>query len=145
VDLGPVGDATEEVAAFTAFWGEKSELRRFRDGALRQACVWTTDEATRHHTVAHIAKHILQRTAAPAPHPHSLLLCGVKPLTARLSLACFPGHLQVDPATVSFVGDQFDSLLRLHKAVPLVCLFVRLKPSPPLSCCLCHHQPLPST
>ena len=46
--------------------GEKAELRRFRDGALRQACVWAADDTQRHHIVAHIARHILARTFAAA-------------------------------------------------------------------------------
>ncbi|KAI8320618.1 Nrap protein [Martensiomyces pterosporus] len=41
VDLGPNPDAQpEEAARYRAYWGERAELRRFRDGAIRLATVW---------------------------------------------------------------------------------------------------------
>ncbi|KAJ1960551.1 U3 snoRNP protein, partial [Dipsacomyces acuminosporus] len=41
VDLGPNPDAQpEEATRYRAYWGERAELRRFRDGAIRLATVW---------------------------------------------------------------------------------------------------------
>ncbi|KAJ1950059.1 U3 snoRNP protein [Linderina macrospora] len=41
VDLGPSPDAqADEAARFRAYWGERAELRRFRDGSIRLATVW---------------------------------------------------------------------------------------------------------
>ncbi|KAJ2742047.1 U3 snoRNP protein [Coemansia sp. BCRC 34301] len=41
VDLGPNPDAQpQEASRFRAYWGERAELRRFRDGAIRLAAVW---------------------------------------------------------------------------------------------------------
>ncbi|KAJ2556923.1 U3 snoRNP protein [Coemansia sp. RSA 1933] len=41
VDLGPNPDADpEEAARFRAYWGERAELRRFRDASIRLAAVW---------------------------------------------------------------------------------------------------------
>ncbi|KAJ1773422.1 U3 snoRNP protein [Coemansia sp. RSA 487] len=41
VDLGPNPDAEpEEAARFRAYWGERAELRRFRDASIRLAAVW---------------------------------------------------------------------------------------------------------
>ncbi|KAJ2713899.1 U3 snoRNP protein, partial [Coemansia spiralis] len=41
VDLGPNPDVEPQAAAsFRAWWGERAELRRFRDGSIRLATVW---------------------------------------------------------------------------------------------------------
>nr|XP_032514670.1 nucleolar protein 6-like [Danaus plexippus plexippus] len=39
VDRGPSADLPE-AEQFRDFWGEKSELRRFQDGSITEACVW---------------------------------------------------------------------------------------------------------
>ncbi|CAG5059007.1 unnamed protein product [Parnassius apollo] len=44
VDRGPPANLPES-EEFRAFWGEKSELRRFQDGSITEACVWTADSA----------------------------------------------------------------------------------------------------
>jgi U3 small nucleolar RNA-associated protein 22 len=62
VDMGPAGDDDARAAAFRAFWGSKSELRRFKDGAMREAVVWSTDERERARNIWRIAQHILHRT-----------------------------------------------------------------------------------
>ncbi|KAJ2832100.1 U3 snoRNP protein, partial [Coemansia furcata] len=47
VDLGPNPDAQpQEAARFRAYWGERAELRRFRDGAIRLATVWGAADAS---------------------------------------------------------------------------------------------------
>lgn len=30
----------QKVAEFRSFWGEKSEMRRFQDGSIKEAVVW---------------------------------------------------------------------------------------------------------
>ncbi|KAJ2759018.1 U3 snoRNP protein, partial [Coemansia nantahalensis] len=43
VDLGPNPDVEPQAAAsFRKWWGDRAELRRFRDGAIRLATVWGT-------------------------------------------------------------------------------------------------------
>lgn len=44
VDRGPPMDDTKGVEAFRNLWGEKAELRRFKDGAIIYAVVWETKE-----------------------------------------------------------------------------------------------------
>ena len=56
---GPDGDS-EEAKSFRAFWGEKSELRRFEDGSIKEAVYWpnkTPKQARR--TVFRMINHIL--------------------------------------------------------------------------------------
>jgi U3 small nucleolar RNA-associated protein 22 len=45
VDRGPPSDHSAEAKAFVDLWGEKAQLRRFKDGAIVQAVVWNDDEA----------------------------------------------------------------------------------------------------
>lgn len=48
VDIGPAADDGKAAAKFQAFWGNKSELRRFQDGKISEAVVWDASPADRH-------------------------------------------------------------------------------------------------
>lgn len=41
VDHGPSAEEREEASSFRSFWGEKSELRRFKDGSILESLVWS--------------------------------------------------------------------------------------------------------
>lgn len=41
VDQGPTVEEKEEAKKFRQFWGEKSELRRFKDGSILESLIWT--------------------------------------------------------------------------------------------------------
>ncbi|THX96884.1 Nrap protein [Aureobasidium pullulans] len=43
VDHGPAAEQKKEAAAFRQFWGEKAELRRFRDGSILESLVWAAN------------------------------------------------------------------------------------------------------
>ncbi|KAH8727059.1 Nrap protein [Phaeosphaeriaceae sp. PMI808] len=45
VDHGPPAENKQEAAAFRKFWGEKSELRRFKDGRILESVVWPSKDA----------------------------------------------------------------------------------------------------
>ncbi|KAK2159738.1 hypothetical protein LSH36_147g04014 [Paralvinella palmiformis] len=61
VDKGPSADSPE-AAEFRQFWGDKSELRRFQDGSICEAAVWSCKTlAERRKISAKIVKHILNR------------------------------------------------------------------------------------
>jgi len=64
VDHGPSVDDTDRDAAeqLRDFWGEKAELRRFKDGRIIESVVWdvkTSDE--RAHVPSFIVRHVLGR------------------------------------------------------------------------------------
>lgn len=64
VDHGPAAEDTDEVARqeFRDFWGNKAELRRFKDGRIVESVVWevsTADE--RMHVPSMIVRHLLKR------------------------------------------------------------------------------------
>ncbi|KAF2664907.1 Nrap protein [Microthyrium microscopicum] len=40
VDHGPSAETEREAEQFRKFWGEKAELRRFKDGSIRESLVW---------------------------------------------------------------------------------------------------------
>lgn len=44
VDHGPSAEAKEDAASFRQFWGEKAELRRFKDGSILESVVWPVKE-----------------------------------------------------------------------------------------------------
>lgn len=41
VDHGPAAEDKKEAAKFRKFWGEKAELRRFKDGSILESLLWT--------------------------------------------------------------------------------------------------------
>jgi U3 small nucleolar RNA-associated protein 22 len=47
IDHGPAAEQKKEAASFRKFWGEKSELRRFKDGSILESLVWTEKGNTR--------------------------------------------------------------------------------------------------
>lgn len=59
VDRGPPADSPE-AAEFREFWGEKSELRRFRDSSILEAVVWRARTACeQREVVLDIVRHLL--------------------------------------------------------------------------------------
>ncbi|KAL3446817.1 Nrap protein [Aspergillus insuetus] len=59
VDHGPSAEEKEAAAAYRSFWGEKAELRRFKDGSIRESLVWSEDPSS---SIVHqILVHILKR------------------------------------------------------------------------------------
>eukprot|EP00953_Heterococcus_sp_UTEX-ZZ885_P026064 14120-Heterococcus_DN1.PRE.2 len=58
VDRGPTADDHDAATAFRQFWGTLSELRRFKDGAIVEAVVWS---GTKHSIIEQIVRHCLAR------------------------------------------------------------------------------------
>ncbi|KAF9475207.1 Nrap protein [Pholiota conissans] len=64
VDHGPAANAEDEIAVqnFRDLWGDKAELRRFKDGRILESVVWevtTADE--RAHVPSMVVRHLLKR------------------------------------------------------------------------------------
>ena len=45
IDKGPSAEDKQAAAAFRKFWGEKAELRRFKDGSILESLVWNSASA----------------------------------------------------------------------------------------------------
>ncbi|CAA6653510.1 unnamed protein product [Spirodela intermedia] len=56
VDIGPNADDKAE-----NFWGEKAELRRFKDGTIAESTVWECQLWKRHQIVKRITQHVLSK------------------------------------------------------------------------------------
>nr|KYP66767.1 Nucleolar protein 6 [Cajanus cajan] len=61
VDIGPNAESKEEALEFRKFWGEKAELRRFKDGRIAESTVWESEQWARHLVLKRIAEHVLSR------------------------------------------------------------------------------------
>jgi U3 small nucleolar RNA-associated protein 22 len=61
VDFGPPADDPAGSEVFRAFWGSKSELRRFKDGRILESVVWEVSHPDeRAHIPGRVIRHILQ-------------------------------------------------------------------------------------
>lgn len=61
VNVGPNAENKEEVLKFRKFWGEKAELRRFKDGTIAESTVWESKQWERHLVVKRITEFVLCR------------------------------------------------------------------------------------
>lgn len=61
VDIGPDAENKEEAARFRKFWGEKAELRRFKDGKIAESTVWESEQWMKHLILKRIVEYTLLR------------------------------------------------------------------------------------
>ena len=62
VDYGPPSSDATAAAAFRAFWGDKAELRRFKDGSILESVVWNVKHLEdRYGIVKRIIRYVLAR------------------------------------------------------------------------------------
>ncbi|XP_064957513.1 uncharacterized protein LOC135581344 isoform X1 [Musa acuminata AAA Group] len=61
VDIGPNPENKEEVMKFRKFWGEKAELRRFRDGTIAESTVWECEPWARHLIIKRICEYLFAK------------------------------------------------------------------------------------
>ncbi|KAI1608715.1 Nrap protein [Exophiala viscosa] len=54
VDHGPSADEQDEAAEYRKFWGEKAELRRFKDGSISESLVWASGSLVTLQILAHL-------------------------------------------------------------------------------------------
>lgn len=60
VDRGPSAEEKEAAVTFRNFWGNKAELRRFKDGSILESLIWSTSDPTKS-VLKQIVTHIIQR------------------------------------------------------------------------------------
>ncbi|KZT00334.1 Nrap protein [Laetiporus sulphureus 93-53] len=120
VDHGPPAAEQESEAAqqFRDLWGEKAELRRFKDGSIVESVVWmVTNPDERAHIPAMIMRHILKRH------------CGIDETAVQTWQASFDGVLRLPesiaakfranngPIGFKAAMTAFDQLVRTMKAL----------------------------
>ena len=84
VDRGPPAEDKKAASAFRKFWGEKAELRRFKDGSILESLIWSERSGQ---------KSILQQIVGFVVGRH------------------FGKGVAED---IDFVGDAFDQMLPMH-------------------------------
>ncbi|WPG97420.1 Nrap protein [Acrodontium crateriforme] len=60
VDHGPSAESKAEAAAFRKFWGEKSELRRFKDGSILESLIWAPNDSGQT-VLEQVIRHVIQK------------------------------------------------------------------------------------
>ena len=60
IDHGPSAESKAGAAAFRTFWGEKAELRRFRDGSILETLVWSGNESGQS-VLEQIVRYLVQK------------------------------------------------------------------------------------
>ncbi|KAL4197282.1 hypothetical protein AMTRI_Chr04g187510 [Amborella trichopoda] len=114
VDVGPSADNKEEAVKFRKFWGQKAELRRFKDGRISESTVWECRQWEKHLIIKRICEYVFSL---------HLSLSKDDMIIAADQLDFSLLHSGRDP--VSFTGDMisaFDSLskrLRSLEDLPL--------------------------
>lgn len=59
VDHGPAAEEKKKAANFQKFWGDKAELRRFKDGSILESLVWAP--GTAHGVFEQIVSYLIER------------------------------------------------------------------------------------
>ena len=60
VDRGPSAEEKEAASTFRKFWGEKAELRRFKDGSILESLTWSVS-GPKNSILMQIITHIIRR------------------------------------------------------------------------------------
>lgn len=113
IDVGPSADNKIESAKFRSFWGEKSELRRFKDGIIAETAVWECEYWEKHLIIKKIMEYTLCR------------------------------HLSLSSQDISIVGDQLDFTLLQGGKDPIASTPTLLDALDVLSKCLRGVEDLP--
>ncbi|WVZ88498.1 hypothetical protein U9M48_035015 [Paspalum notatum var. saurae] len=61
VDIGPNPENRDEAVKFRKFWGEKAELRRFKDGNIAESTVWESESWEKHTIIKRISDYVLMK------------------------------------------------------------------------------------
>jgi U3 small nucleolar RNA-associated protein 22 len=112
IDHGPSADDQDSAAEFRKFWGDKAELRRFKDGSITESLLWSQDSSV----VEQIISHILNRH-------FDLPLNAIKPLGSQIQrLIPTPTSTLTRKSAYKLVNDAYQSLtaqLRQLEGLPL--------------------------
>ncbi|MCO5565388.1 hypothetical protein L7F22_019061 [Adiantum nelumboides] len=124
VDHGPRPEETQAAEEFKAFWGDLSELRRFRDGRIVESVVWNVKgQAQKLSIPRRIAQYVIQKHVGAKVKDedfHSTAfenLCSPEESLAAKAYLNSPIEQGFQPAITAF--DQLAKQLRELKDLPL--------------------------
>ncbi|KAI9164874.1 hypothetical protein LWI28_003798 [Acer negundo] len=109
VDIGPNAENKEESHRFRKFWGDKAELRRFKDGTIAESTVWESEQWERHLILKRIIEYVLLRHL-------SLSKENIVQIVDQLDFSLL--HGTKDP--VSFSGNLLEAFEGLSKRLRLI-------------------------
>ncbi|CAJ1930137.1 unnamed protein product [Sphenostylis stenocarpa] len=118
VDIGPNAEILthdlKQALEFRKFWGEKAELRRFKDGRIAESTVWESEQWARHLVLKRIAEHLLSRHL-------SLPKENIVVVVDQLDFSLLHGSGDPISHSVSLLGafDVLSKRLRLIEDLPL--------------------------
>ena len=142
VDIGP--SSADDVAAkkFRAFWGEKSELRRFKDGRICESVVWDhVGPADRHHIPSMVAECALKQNIPEIDEVEWSAKLFDEPLSKIVSSkegVSPAGLLQTLDRLAKRMRDLKEIPLKVNNVQPLSCAFRGTDPFPPTPHPLAH-------
>ncbi|CAH2087303.1 unnamed protein product [Euphydryas editha] len=117
VDKGPPANMPE-AEEFRAFWGDKSELRRFQDGSITEACVWSAHcWADRREICRQLLDHLLRDKydIQPAQLQH----CGGQLSALLVRRSAVGAQLEESSLRVLQAFDELRAELRALRRLPL--------------------------
>ncbi|KAH9309820.1 hypothetical protein KI387_037731, partial [Taxus chinensis] len=113
-DVGPSADNKDESVKFRSFWGDKAQLRRFKDGRIAETAVWECEQWEKHLVIKKIMEHIFCRHLSLSSHNFCIV-------TDQLDFSLMQGGKD-QIAYTSNLLDAFDVLskrLRVLEGLPL--------------------------
>ena len=109
VDHGPPASDNAAASQFRSFWGDKAELRRFKDGNILESVVWTCKTTEdRYGIVKRIIRYVLAR------HISAGVAGDIQFLTPNLYSQILP-QPEVGATYVKTDGDAFHSLYDVYE------------------------------
>ena len=117
VDHGPSAENKQAAATFRQFWGEKAELRRFKDGSILESLIWTNEGQGRsilQQVIAHsIRRHLGSEIAESIEFLDRDLAFMSAPLVSALRLS------NTQPSAWQ-AFEQIQGLIRSLEGLPLI-------------------------
>ena len=122
VEHGPASNDVELVKQFASLWGDRSEMRRFQDGSIRESVVFETDGslAQKSVIVARMTAFLLARHFSIGENDGVVYWAGIGGKFISLPSPTIPGKIKQD-VVKSFtpVMDALQSLIREIKSLDL--------------------------
>ena len=124
VDRGPAAHNEKPARAFRVFWGQRAELRRFKDGSVVEAVRWDRgcSDGFRSRIICEISEHVLRvhhPFALPlSPHSDPLRDSFVRSMCGQLDLFSNEKAMQLGAeASLTRLRASFDGLVRMLQEI----------------------------
>ena len=139
VEKGPLAEEKEAAVKFRRFWGEKAELRRFRDGSILESLVWSSSDAA-HCVLQQILTYLIRRHFGAETARSLEIKAGISnDLAPDECLAVLVDH-SVHYGALFNAFDVLEKQLRILEGLPLK--IRQVSASDPQLCCTSLRPPI---